>query len=190
MKHRITLLIGVLLISSSVYGQIRNTTWGDNVEEVKAAITEEIVQDQKNGRKHIILTSTTVGSKDAAIGYVFGDDKLIRINYIFREVHSNDNNHIDDFNDIDEILEQKYGEPDSEDRVWSNDLYRDEPSEYGFAISLGHYGLQTKWNTEDTDITHVLTGNNYDIEHMLQYSSVELGSLEDRINEEKNVSDF
>ena len=117
MKYKITLLIGVLIISSSVYGQIRSTTWGDSAEEVKATITEEIANEQKDGRKYVFVVATTVGSKDAVIGYVFADNQLVRINYAFTETHSNDNNYITDFIEIAKILTQKYDEPETEKKA-------------------------------------------------------------------------
>ncbi len=56
----------------------------------------------------------------------------------FKEKHSNDNLYITDYNSLVSSLPGKYGEPKSQDALWSDKLFKDDPEDYGFAIAIGH----------------------------------------------------
>jgi hypothetical protein len=85
---------------------------------------------------------------------------------------------------------EKYGNPYDEKEYWSDDLYKDDYSKYGFAVSLGHLSYTTEWRSPTTIIFAWLDGDNYKISHGVQYSSIELESLEKEQNSKVNDEKF
>jgi hypothetical protein len=58
------------------------------------------------------------------------------------------------------------------------------------AISIGHLIYYSIWETENTETTLMLSGENYEINILLEASSVELKEYEKKITEEKNLDNF
>ena len=113
--------------------------------------------------------------------YLFdNNDKVYTAFYSFTETHTNKNKYIDDYDSLVSTLTEKYGKPIKNTSVWSDDLYKDSPSDYGFAVSLGHLIYASNWETDTTSIIHGLTGDNYKISHNLYYQSKTYKYVEDK----------
>jgi hypothetical protein len=94
---------------------------------------------------------------------------------------------------------EKYGKPATERAVWEDDLYQQERLPYldqdralpadilpsdqhaGLAVSLGNLRLITQRSSAHTKITHALTGANSRIVHQIEYRSVKLEALENKV---------
>ena len=115
---------------------------------------------------------------------------------MFTHSHSNENDYILDFNKLKEILTKKYGKPIEDERLWKNDLYRDDPQYWGFAISLGHLIYLATWETPATDttdttiITLLLNGENFEIMFCIEYLSKNLHKLEEKAIEKKSLEEL
>lgn len=146
----------------------RKVKWGMTMEQVK-----KIEKGQfHNVKDNVIAYSVTVANKEADLFYSFIDNKLVSGAYFFNVRHTNPNAFIDDYYSLKDLLSAKYAEPSIDDINWLNELYKDEPSEKGFAVSLGHLNYRAKWFEDSTDITLTLTGENYKCNLMLGYASV------------------
>ena len=111
--------------------------------------------------------------------------------YAFNESYVNPNKYIDDFNKIKKILSEKYGEPTNENIIWSNRLYEDDPSEYGFAVSIGHLMYISTWVFPNgSSIIHILSGENYKIEHSLGYLSPKYAEIEKKKADQEAADNF
>jgi len=115
------------------------------------------------------------------------------------ENHTNENLYINDYKELKEILIKKYGEPDKKKLLtlygrgeiyWRDDLFKDDRSEWGFAISLGDLSYSSIWETPTTRIALILDGDNYEINLRIIYISRELEEWANKIIEEKAKSDF
>lgn len=187
-----TIVFLVVLIPFSAYAQsesggeadFRSINWGMSVDEVKERESAEFIQEGDGSLAY------KVAGKDALVIYYVHDDIIGEAGYMFIEKHSNRNKYIDDFEEIEELLSKKYGEPDRSISPWYDDLYRDDPSRHGFAISVGDHAMQSVWEGSTTKILHILKGDNYDITHAVKYSSVELSDEIERSREEEALSDF
>ncbi len=148
-----------------------------NQEQVKEAEKElEIVSDYE-----IILSyEDRILELDCSIIYFFAGEKLVRTKYFFTEKHSNKNDYITDYDTLRTALSKKYGEPLYSNRRWVNDLYKDDPQDWGLAISLGHMEDYTKWETLQTGIFLILYGHNYEIFLEIGYTGKELAELEEK----------
>jgi hypothetical protein len=87
---------------------------------------------------------------------------------------------MDDFDQINTLLEEKYGEPEDQGENWSNDLYRDDPSEYGMALAVGHLTKYSQWLTHRTEVRQLVFGDKFEISHSLRYISRELADVVDK----------
>ena len=142
---------------------------------------------------------TTVSGLDAFLYYCLDyEGCLAQIMYIFTETHSNENLYISDFDEIEYSLSRKYGEQKIE-YTWLDDYYKDDKSEWGFAIALGDMQMRTSrdyYNETDNnadnfvdgvDIIHTISGDNFDITHLLIYNTW-YGTLSTLINE--GINDY
>lgn len=165
-------LVFLIVLTTGAFGSdftFRKTNWGMTKEQVRSA--EELKNPME--KENLLAYKTNVLSKNVYLVYEFINGKLGKARYVVAEEHSNKNNYITDYNSFVEALTKKYGKPMSNDTLWTNDLYRDDPSERGFAVSLGHLLYQTKWGNSATDITAGLFGENYNITCFVEYSSVQ-----------------
>jgi hypothetical protein len=167
----------------------RNVFWG----QPKA----DIIKSEKNSNitfvdsnKNVIIYDGKIAGLSTKIAYIFVQNKLVRAKYVFEESHTNDNDYIADYDNIKGILIEKYSNPTEDTHYWKNDLYRDDFTQWGFAVSLGHTSYFTDWETEKSSILLSLLGDNYKIRHEVQYSSKELGELEKQENKKKELQSF
>jgi len=109
---------------------------------------------------------------------------------VFVGEHSNKNDYIRDYKNLKEILAKKYGKPWSDRTTWDNDLFKNDRSQWGLAVSIGHLSYGALWDTSKTYITLGLSGDNYEITLLAAYDSRELKEWADKIKEEKAKSKF
>ncbi len=181
------LTVFTLILFAEVKYDFRKTNWGMSKEQVKA--TENKNPDFEDDA--MLGYDVTISGKDFACMYSFLEDKLYESGYIFAGEHTNENLYIDDYEELKETLTKKYGKPKMDfSEVWKNDLYKDDKSRWGFAISLGHLAYGASWETSTTKIEIMLLGDNYKINLFLSYFSKELKEWADEIEEEKAKSEL
>jgi hypothetical protein len=164
----------------------RKTNWGMTKEQVKSTESGKLEAEQDN----MLQYSDRVAGKDVRIGYIFVANKLVRSKYIFTEKHTNNNLFLSDYEEIKDILSEKYGPPGEDKSMWINKLYQDDRQYWGMAVSAGHVRFWSTWDTPSTTIFHVLKGDNFKISLVTQYASKELKKLEQQSEKNKTLSDF
>ena len=175
------ILAGLFLVvgaSVSVADDFRNSTWGDSREAVRAAAGEPARPSNDE-----LVYDVSLKGLNAVLLYTFTDGKLSGAVYFFREPHSNASSYVIDYLALNDLLTEKYGKPQYDKDIWSNTRYEDDPFQWGTALALGHLSKQTIWETERTKISHALLALNDNINHMIQYSSQELESLSEEMEE-------
>ena len=167
----------------------RNTRWGMSKDQVKAVEVSELGQEINDLGGTIGIDAlgykTRLLNLDTLILYVFANDKLVRAQYRIVETHSNKNDYIDDHSLVKQAIRGKYGDPDRDDNIWKNDLYKDDRQQFGFAVGYGHLVYVAQWKTDHTSITQVLQGENFEIEHVVEYGSAVHGHLEEELKKKK-----
>lgn len=165
----------------------RKTNWGMSKEQVKA--TEDKKPDFE--ADDVLGYKVMVNEKDFRCIYCFLEDKLYCSGYFFAGEHTNKNLYIDDYKELKEILTKKYGKPKMDiPGLWKNDLYKDDKSHWGMAISVGHLVYGASWETSTTKIDLLLSGDNYKIELVLSYTSKELEEWVKQVKEKETSKDF
>lgn len=137
-----------------------------------------------------LFYEATVNNLDVIILYSFIDNKLVSSSYYVTETHSNKTEFIYDYEELKDVLINKYGEPDFDDIIWFADLFKDNPEHWGVAIATGDLAYQSVWENEKTLIFLSLQGDNYKISFNVVYKSIELKYLEEEKNKAKNTDDF
>jgi hypothetical protein len=156
------------------------------VEDVKATETADYAGEQSG----YLIYKGTLSALDTWIGYVFTNGLFTRARYSISKAHTNRNDYIDDYATLKGQLVKKYGNPLSDQTNWKNDLYKSDRTEWGFAISLGHLSYYSKWETPRTEIVLALFGDNYEISLIIEYTSKELGAIEQQTKQSEDLSNF
>jgi len=187
---RTSIVIGILFLTTNLTladeFTFRKTKWGMSAAEVKASEPLEVNEKAAN----MLAYKTKVIGKDVFLGYIFIDDQLVRARYVLSESHSNKSDFIKDYNDFKKILEKKYGPPKLDKTRWKNDLYKDDPSHWGMAISMGHLVYFSIWETSSTKISSILSGDNFKINCGVDFRSKKLEALEKKAEEKKALDAF
>lgn len=152
----------------------RDTKWGMSMQEVKNTEKKEPIYEEGG----MIVYEDYLIQLPVEIIYIFVDNKLTRAKYLFKQSHTNKNDFISDYKSLNNALKNKYGNPNSEDHYWSDDLYKDTPSDWGLALSVGYHSYFTEWDTNKTEILSALYGDNYEITMVVEYYSKEFKDLE------------
>lgn len=154
----------------------RGIPWGSSVESVENSdflkkYSDYIYNEDYNA---IWLDGLTVADKSTSVALYFGDSGLYRAAYVLSEKHTNLNTYVDDFNDVCDALKKKYGEPDKSVDDWKDDLYKDDPSDYGMAVGAGHVIFSRRWYGNDSMLTAGCSGDNFEITNIIYYESLSL----------------
>lgn len=120
--------------------------------------------------------------------YMFTDDKLVRVKFLFDAEHSDENEFISDFRTVEPLLLEKFGKPTTDRAIWEDDQTQQEPKSYldqdratatgifpsdqnvGLAVALGHLKLFTERATGRTRVLHALIGADHRITHQMEFS--------------------
>ena len=194
MKKYFSVLLIVILIlvistlalfAEEVKYDFRETTWGMSKEQVKA--TEDRKADYEENA--MLSYKVKIFGGNYYCFYSFLEDTLYNGGYVSTEEHTNKNLYINDYKELKRILTKEYGKPIMDEINWKNDLYKDDKSEWGMAISIGDLEYWALWETLNTKIGLILDGDNYEISLILSYDSKEQREWVNKIKEEKTTMD-
>ena len=146
----------------------RKAKWGMTKEQVKALEDAKPAYEEASG---LLYTNQTVAGLPATVIYNFNNDALAWGGYRIDTVHTNKNLYIDDYNNLKEKLSSIYGDPYIDEVTWDNDLFKDDPANYGLSVSIGYTSYIASWKTSRTVIILALNGDNYEVRLTLFYYS-------------------
>ena len=145
----------------------RNTRWGMTPDQVKAAEGKE-PQNKSPGE---LLFDTYFKGERVGVRYKFSGNALRSGGVIFQNKHPQEIFYVQDYAKRRADLTTQYGEPVLDEEIWYNRLYEGVSERMGFAVSIGHLKLRSKWRTKSTDILLELKGEDYDMTLVLSYHS-------------------
>lgn len=151
----------------------RSNTWGESIQNVEKI--EGVPIEKSQG---FLAYDGSLLTYPVMIAYRFNDDKLYRGMYVFNQAHVDAKAFITDFKMIEEELINKYGKPSEQFETWTDDLYKDDPSDWGMAIKVGDLTYISTWEIQETEIVLILAGDNFEASLFLEYTDT---------SEEKNV---
>lgn len=157
----------------------RNTGWGMNFDQVRAS--EEMSSVEGTEETGYLAYETTLNGTDAAIVYRFHNEALYMATYL---LYPNNNQFIDEYNSLKKLLTEKYGEPLSDKKVFLDDLFRDDPSGWETAVSIGSLSYLSTWEKDETEVQLLLSGDNFESKLYIIYSSKTLSKEADEASRE------
>lgn len=186
---QLSIYLLTMVFTLQVYSQydFRKTNWGMTKAQVLASETIEFAP-QENGNS--LSYKGTVNDLDCFIVYVFAYDTLVRTQYNIIEEHKNSNQYITDYEKLKVILTGKYGQPEKDRITWLDNMYKDNPNDWGLAVSIGQLAYFSKWHTESTDIWLMLQGENYKIKFVVEYTSLNYAYLNEKVEKEKKMDEL
>jgi len=120
----------------------------------------------------LLVYPQRLNDMDADAVFIFVADRLVRAKYMFQEEFSNENRYIEAYFRVKSLFAGKYGEPVEDRTIWRNDLYRDDPDDWGRAVERGDLTFLTSWATPQTQLALLLHGNNFESSLAVEYESV------------------
>jgi len=149
----------------------RNARWGMTSREVLASETDCMIVDV-DGTGEMLMGMSTVAGYSATVIYEFDPlGQLTGGGYMFSEQHTDGSLYIDDFEDLQGLLTEKYGQPVFAGPNWKNELFRYQRASWGTALALGHVSFLARWETPRTTIMLYLNGDDFKIRHAIIYKS-------------------
>lgn len=145
---------------------VRKARWGMTKEEVKKSERLQLLSDKKDIVEYKFML---LGIK-SRIQYKFQDNRLSGAEYIIEQDDVNPSRFYDDFKSLKGFLRQMYNMPVADEKIWTNDIYKADEKNWGFAISLGFLSCKTTWQNATTKILLTQTGGNHMINTSIQYS--------------------
>ncbi len=194
LKVMVLAILCIVFVSGGIFGndlKFRNVEWGMSIDEVKDNETAKFYTEFNKEHTYSIVYKTKINNYSTLLLYNFYENKLFYALYLFTEKHSNDNLYIKDYEELKRMLINKYGEPDTDEIEWSNDLYKDTPQDYGFSVSAGYHEYSAYWyDKNDVSISISLMGDNFKINHSIYYFYKPIWELVQKHEQENNVLDL
>jgi len=159
-----TALVDVIRSDKSF--DVRKARWGMTREEVKRSENLQVLVDRKDLLEYKFML---LGIK-SRIQYKFQDNRLSAAEYIIEQDDVNPSRFYEDFKALKGFLRQLYNSPVSDEKIWTNDIYKADEKNWGFAISLGFLTNKTSWQNPTTKIFLTQTGGNHMINTSIQYA--------------------
>lgn len=169
------------IITNTDAFDIRKANWYMTTEQVKLSETfkwEESTIDSNT--KYLVATTDFLGD-EALLVYYFNLDRLFEVRYVITEKHTNKTDYWSDYKKYVSALKGKYGQTLMNydgSPIWKDDLYEDDPSEWGMAIAVGDMAALASWETDTTSISALIQGDNYDITTIISFSSKDFVKIE------------
>lgn len=167
-------------------GDFRRAVWGMTRGEVMKSESLELKQEIEDS----LWYEGNIGGLSCNIIYIFAAGRFVRAKYYVTEQYSVTTKYISAYGDLKNSLTEKYGKPKDDFTYWLDELFKDDPNEWGTAVSAGHVSFFATWERPKTTITLALTGDNGSINFGIEYASKELGQLEENQRHHKLMSDL
>jgi hypothetical protein len=121
-----------------------------------------------------VVPSTDVAGKPAALSFGFANDSLRSVSVFFTEKYANPNTYIEAFAEVERLLTLKYGPVKVSKELWTNDrsVYRNIPSQMGFAVAAGDVSMVRTWEIDATRISLACLGERLTPQVAIHYESL------------------
>ena len=172
MRRLILLQLCLCLFAGVASAEFRGIPWGASMQEVLESEGEPIDRSADG-----LVYETEIGGLAAHASFHFVGDRLVAALYYFTEQYASYNSYIDDFRRIKKLLIRKYRDPKEDVVRWEDDLFKNNPEDWGTAVAIEHLKFLAEWETDNSNITHMLLGKNYKVTHTIAYHSLSMGNL-------------
>jgi hypothetical protein len=127
----------------------------------------------------LLVYGAQIGGLQCDLVYIFATDRLVRAKYLLGGEHASALLFLRDFQTLKDLLAQKYGEPQDEGEVWNDDFYKNDPEQWGMAISKGDHSRYVTWKHQGTTTCLAIWGDNFKVMVAIEYKGDSLAKLEE-----------
>ncbi len=165
-EDRITLID---IIKNTGENDFRTVRWGMSIPEVKK---QEVAKLLNESNTQLEYEAEFLGYT-CKVFYYFTSSKLQRAEMFISQDHTDPAKYYKDYEKLIKFLNPLYGAPISDQKNWKNEMYKNDRSRYGFAISIGFLTCKTVWNNNRSQVSLNISGGNHKIKTNLEYIGVE-----------------
>lgn len=149
---------------------IRKAMWGMEKAEVKRTETLQLIRETQNSLEY----KFKLMGLDSKIVYKFSPDKAMKLRlsgsqYIIEQDDVNPAKFYEDYKSLRTYLRQLYGFPVTDENAWTNEMYKADEKNWGFAISLGFLTCHATWKNTRTRIALNISGSNHILSTNIEY---------------------
>jgi len=164
-------ITAILFFASSSFAQIvKLNKKGDNYlfqgsEDVVRGflwgLSKQFITDNEIGTfvgedNDILFFLDNVLGLRSTIGYEFQDDKLLRVRIFNERNYLKQQDRIEDLLAYQSILEERYGEPRTENFTWRSEYEKNFPQNWGWAVYRGNLDIEILWQTKESNVVLAL----------------------------------
>ncbi|HEX2959741.1 MAG TPA: hypothetical protein VHO70_23090 [Chitinispirillaceae bacterium] len=157
------------IIKNTGENDFRTVSWGMSIPEVKKKESAKLLSES---RDQLEYEAEFLGYTCKVL-YHFISLKLQRAEMLISQDHTDPAKYYKDYENLIRYLKPIYGPPVSDQKDWKNDMYRNDQSRYGFAISIGFLTCKTVWNNKRSQVSLNISGGNHKIKTNLEYIGVQ-----------------
>jgi hypothetical protein len=152
----------------------RKAHWGMTQEKV-IRLEGNPAARENPGEFYVMRYWDSIKDMNCWIDYIFKDDKLAKARYIFLVKHDYKSQYFGDYKKAKDFLTEVHGQSPLTNINWLNPTYKEDYSNWGLAVSLGHLEYSAIWDTPETEIVLRLFGENNEVKLVAEYT----GKLQD-----------
>lgn len=170
---KITTAAIFIITMSACTTDFQSSNWGDSIEEVKLSENEQEwhQSDSPDGSMSAIYYEGQVENLPAIIFFAFANNKLEWGKHVFIEIHPTPDQYYTDYTIINSALQTKLGSADV-DYIFSSDTKKQTSEQWGESIFRGELLIQCNWENKRTKVLHAILGENREIVHSVEYTSI------------------
>ena len=145
------------------------------LDELTWGMTQQQVQDLypgAHGNDNYLALEAVIEGLSALQGFVFTEQRLTGVMVHFQSKHHDRSAYLRDYDQLKRALTDRHGHPTKHSTEWTDDFYKNQPEQYGFALELGHMSKRAAWKSRDTLIDLYVVGRNKEITLTLMYQSL------------------
>ncbi len=158
----------------------RKAHWGMTQEHV-IRLEGNPAARENPGEFYVMRYWDSIKDMNCWIDYIFKDDKLVKARYIFLVKHDYKSQYFGDYKKAKDFLTEVHGQSPLTNINWLNPTYKEDYSNWGLAVSLGHLEYSAIWGAPETEIFLRLFGENNEVKLVAEYT----GKLEEEKEKDK-----
>ena len=168
---KVLLLLLMFPIFGYCQGDFRKLSWGQSIEDLKLANPEIQFEKGIDSGCDILRHFGDLIGIEAQIVYVFLDNKFIAGMYYLDPLNKSKSSvlRLKDYKNISSRLRDKYAMRNEDE--WVKSTWKDIPDQLDYAVKRGHVTLMERSEIGDTYVTHTLSQNGNQLNHLLSYAS-------------------
>jgi len=153
------------IVKNDTSFDFRKVRWGMGKQQVRLAESGKFLKGSSDSLQYELEFM----GYTCTIAYIFVNDKLSKAVMLIEQPHVDPELYYSDYENLKKYLSPIYRNQVFERCNWTNEIYKNDRSKWGFAVSIGFLTCQTQWKNARTAITLEISGGNHEISTRIEY---------------------